>query len=58
MLFAALHESGPGTKRRKHGVELTSAFGGAAELHCRMVSAAFEAYDPISDIGCALRQWF
>ena len=29
-----------------HGGELTSAFGGVAEVHGPTASAAFEAYDP------------
>ena len=29
------------------GGEFTSAFGGAAEVHGRTASAAFEAYDPL-----------
>jgi hypothetical protein len=45
MRFAALRESaaqGGGA----HGVEFTSAFGGAAEVHGRTASTASEAYDP------------
>ena len=30
------------------GVEFTSAFGGAAELHGRMASASYDANDPLA----------
>ncbi len=47
MLSAALHMAAIGTKGVGGPVvEFTSAFRGAAEVHGRMVSAAFDANDP------------
>jgi hypothetical protein len=34
-----------------HGGELTSAFGGVAEVHGRTAAAAFEAFDPSATLA-------
>ena len=46
ILFAAVHESAVGLSGGSQGGEFTSAFGGAAEVHGRTASAAFDANDP------------
>jgi hypothetical protein len=51
MLFAALHMSPIGTKRRKPRRRFTSAFGGAAEVHGPTATAAFDANDPNRSLG-------
>jgi putative tryptophan/tyrosine transport system substrate-binding protein len=44
--FAALHESGYGTKRRRPRRRIRSAFGRAAEVHGRTASVSLDADDP------------